>query len=315
MELYNGSTLMATIDHPPIHLIHGCQFCRAPTLGSCPKCTLVHYCCIQHHIADARYHGPFCSRIKAYIDLYLDPSRPFIFKSSGESFYLLSTLYEADTYATLEVALHIAMGMLQAERFDPMIVRNLVPFILLRLGMFQHCFDFCLAWSREDYMTKSSEVHYDLTRPKPFGIESKQMLTFQRAFFVAPVSRYWPQIVALALLKIRLYLGVKSLPITLPAMTARRNLRQQIATLYLKVNAYNYRFWRLLLDYVPNVQREGDGAPGQTLESVVSISWPAWHEAPDALQFLASLYEVYGDEVPADPAEAFKTVDPMSELW
>jgi hypothetical protein len=294
---------MATIDRPPTQLIHGCRFCRAPTLGSCPTCTFVHYCCRQHYIADARYHGLFCSRMKAYIDLPLD------LKNLEECSCFLLTLYEADTYITLEVALRIAMSMLQAKRSDPLGVRNVVPFILLRLGRFQLCFDFCLAWSREEYMARSPEVHYVLDRPNPFGMESKQMLTFEKAFFVAPASRYWPQILALLLLKIRLYLAVKALPVSNEVMTARRNLRQHIATLYLKLNSTQPLVWLLLLNIRPSVP------PAEDLGTFLSIALPAWHEAPDALQFLASLYEIYGDETPADPYEAFKTVDPMSELW
>jgi hypothetical protein len=250
ITLAEGDDSIASVefDPQPTRLISGCRFCRVDTFSTCSKCTYVPYCCLQHEVADAAYHAPLCSTLR----LFGNPSSMM----SIEFLAFLRTLLEADTDFTISCALTLSLQRLQTTPVDREGIRHIVPFVFLRLGMLQESFDFCLAWSNTGHMMGSEDVYYDLCQPRPFGIDHQHLFELPESLFVAPICIYYPQTVALMLLKVRLYLSVKSLSTSIHMIELRRNLRRQLITLYLKINAGNFAFWRRLLDQKTRPTRE-----------------------------------------------------------
>lgn len=106
-------------------------------------CNMVSYCSPGHRLLDIA-HNKDCLEIqRRQSDLRKE-------LNAGESHYtsrhdLVEYLYTMDTYEALSESLTHAFDVLKNDRGDRFSIRDQIPFILLRLGRDQVCYDFCVA--------------------------------------------------------------------------------------------------------------------------------------------------------------------------
>jgi hypothetical protein len=291
-------------------LLPGCryQICRTVTPGICSKCRYVHYCCEEHRANDRDNHDQLCNHISVLLAALKPCEKEGIqdlFRSTQHN--LLLTLLEADTFGTICWALDLACSMLRADRKDACYIRQIVPFILLRLGLDPLCLDFCTAWNDESQMIDNATISYSVksSTQLTFGIQPVDVYQLDGFAFGPPDPRHSHMMVALMLFKLRLHMRLGQEDIR---HHEQIRLLAQIKELYLKLNSVNTEFWPLLLynltgqqspqellnevmkgTAVTKPQRPSQELLKRVMEGTADtkgrlliISYDAWKETPDA---------------------------------
>ncbi|KAF6524831.1 hypothetical protein HZS61_010626 [Fusarium oxysporum f. sp. conglutinans] len=210
-----------------------------------------------------------------------------------------------------EAALERFNEMLRQDPTDPLGLRDLIPHVLLRLDREQECYDFIKWWARNGPEARSRSPFLNLHGANAF--ESLTKLSAR----VSNLSL--SHLVALTLLKLRLYLDCESVynfqqecileffepdpsfaDVDRPIGSLARNkmhstnfdraetlissLRSQYLELCREANAANSYFWEALIDDEPCTPPP-HYSPGsrQEAEQVVYQCRSAWQESEDAL--------------------------------
>ncbi|VUC29322.1 unnamed protein product [Clonostachys rosea] len=156
------------IKYIPGPLVHRCQRCKKPGAGEellqCNGCQVVRYCSVEHHEADRPSHQSLCDSIKgARLDVAKqeglirnatpDTTTPenafethvgFFWGVPGTQDYLEATynlavshLHIVGTLDGSREALAQMIHMLSLDRIDSCHVRDVIPHVMLRLGLDQ----------------------------------------------------------------------------------------------------------------------------------------------------------------------------------
>ncbi|KAH7411953.1 hypothetical protein DE146DRAFT_641871 [Phaeosphaeria sp. MPI-PUGE-AT-0046c] len=197
------------------------------------------------------------------------------------------------TYNALSASLIHALEILRHDRNDRFSIREEVPFILLRLGQDQICYDFCVAWTNEEQMFLDPAVTYDFEDPAPFAIPSQNMMEMYEYRFDVGNTSYFPHAVAMVLLKLRLLLRIVSVPETRALNAVRTTVAEQLKTLCNSITGVVPDFWPKIIDEVkqsPEVPDDVvfDGLESQAVRTLV-LSFAVWKESPGALELLEIL--------------------------
>ncbi|OTA58352.1 hypothetical protein K449DRAFT_415824 [Hypoxylon sp. EC38] len=280
----------------------GCPVCypklRPQTqLLVCSGCKVVHYCGAEHQKEHRPKHKAACKSIiesrakleKEEATLRAHPGDIFlpanVFENGVGRFWgLIETrdymnarfaaaddLLQINTIKAVEKALAHFQDMLRLCRSDNLGVRDIVPGLLLRLGREQECYDFLKWWA-----VVNDEHHYK--GRYDFGDVSLPYLDIRGADAFEAVDAFashlsLSQLVILTLLKLRLYLDMKSYdpswpppstefmrPIgeivqkkvrtisVLDVLEIPESLKDQYQALFIMVHGTNPHFWDALVD-------------------------------------------------------------------
>ena len=120
-------------------------------------------------------------------------------------FAAADALLQIDTAAAVEKALEHFTDMLRLNRSDNLGVRDIIPHLLLRLGREQKCYDFLKWWGIVD------DVYdwHDVTKPY-LDIRNADAFEPVDIFRSGDFKLSFSQLVALTLLKLRLYLDLEA---------------------------------------------------------------------------------------------------------
>lgn len=189
-----------------------CNHCDALEAEPCLGCGMVSYCKLDHRVLDIG-HDAICREIQEH------QSKIAKLPNEDTSQYtarhgLVSILYEMDTHIAISASLIHAMDVLKHDRRDRYCMREEIPFILLRLGMDQICYDFCVAWTNEEQMFLDPAVTYDFEDAMPFAIPAQDMMNMYEYRFDVENKEYFPHAVAMVLLKLRVLMRIMSVPET-----------------------------------------------------------------------------------------------------
>ncbi|KAK6223968.1 hypothetical protein LQW54_000114 [Pestalotiopsis sp. IQ-011] len=309
-----------------------CSVCdKLDGLLRCGGCKVISYCGAEHQISHRGEHKDACNKIKKTLaklereeaglrnhppDMFLPAN---VFETCvGQFWGILDTrdymrARFAAANALLQVESHVAVGktlehftdMLRLCRSDNLGVRDVVPFLLLRLGREQECYDF-LKW----YATTGSRSDYD------WGDNTLPFLDTRGANVLEGLDVFskdtsLSQLVALTLLNLRLQLDLSvcqdeeydsdeydgfSRPIgSVASKIARRGdsvdihmkaeaLESQYHTLLRWVQDANPYFWSALVDDVEPVPPPyySPGSGGEAM-LVLCQCRSAWVETEDAI--------------------------------
>ncbi|RDW57401.1 hypothetical protein BP5796_12851 [Coleophoma crateriformis] len=347
-----------------------CAVCADPVrLLHCSSCKVVSYCGTEHQSANRSKHKSACIAIRKSREvleqeetaLRADPGDGLIMPvdvfntAVGHFWGILGTrdymrarfaavtaLLRVHTVRAVEKALGHLTDMLRLCRSDNLGVRDIIPYLLLRLGREQECYDFLKWWA-----VVERDSYYD------WGDTTLPYLDIRGADAFEPIDMFssnrprLPYIVALTLLKLRLYLDltqfedlefgfgfnnswaepdqpvgmlvrekIQSLDLS-DVSTVVEALRSQYQRLCQVVNDANPHFWEALVD-------EGDEtpsppphySPGSIEEAnlALHICKRAWQETEDAILMVHSdtwrftrVYE--GNGIRNDPAETAEAME------
>lgn len=240
---------------------------------------------------------------------------------------VIDALRKIPTLDAIQASLDHALDALRLNRGDNMGVRSLIPALYLRLGRDQECYDF-VKW----YQTKGQESDYD------WGDASLPFLDIRNANALESVEYMcssWPDlsfVVAMALLKIKLLLDVKSLKNSsfladqvppeivgniqryVPQSTIISSnittmyhtnhdvlieeLSSQVELLYTAVDRANENFWLALVD--PGNDDHLNARPDsyshgseEEMQLNLQYSFDAWLETTGALEFITGTVRDY----------------------
>ncbi|TLS30535.1 hypothetical protein PpBr36_03444 [Pyricularia pennisetigena] len=202
-----------------------CHFCgeQKPNLPICNRCEMVHYCSRTHQIADHPYHKANCRYIAQCIekvsheaeqlrnvDWGADPYGKFFIIPETRAYMFaqmrLATamcLFDTPDAVNAQVELLLKMSWL-GRRDDGLYLRTIIPGLMLRLGKDQECYDFVKWWGTTPV---NSPCFDDIYLPY---LDLKGSNAFENyGWIFSSSSLELPMVVALLLLKIRLYLDIK----------------------------------------------------------------------------------------------------------
>ncbi|KAI6354658.1 hypothetical protein MCOR25_008515 [Pyricularia grisea] len=209
-----------------------CHFCfeQKPNLPICQRCEMVHYCCREHQIADHPYHKKKCQRIAQCIkDVSKEAERLrnvvwdadpygkfFIIPKTREymlaQWRLATAMSYFDTSDAVKANLELLLKMSQLGRADNgLFLRNLIPGLMLRLGKDQECYDFLKWWGTTP---THSPCFDDIYLPY---LDLKGSSAYEDYNWIfSSSSLELSMVVALILLKIRIYLDLQLLQRAFP---------------------------------------------------------------------------------------------------
>lgn len=244
---------------------------------------------------------------------------------------VIEALGKIPTFDAIQASLDHALEVLRLNRSDNMGVRSLIPTLFLRLGRDQDCYDF-VKW----YQTTGQESDYN------WGDTSLPFLHIRNTNALESVEYMcgsWPDlshVVAIALLKIKLLLDVKSLKNSsflgdrvppeivgniqryVPQSTIISSnittmyhtdhdslieeLSSQVELLYTAVDRANDTFWLALVN--PENEDHLNARPdsyshGSEEEMQLNLQYSinAWLETPGAMDFITeTVRDYFGDD-------------------
>lgn len=309
-----------------------CPVCnKLDGLLRCGGCKAISYCGAEHQTNHRGEHKDACKKIKKSLaklereeaELRNHPPDMFfpanVFETCVGRFWGIhetrdymraryaaaDALLQVESRIAVEKALEHFTDMLRLCRSDNMGVRDVVPFLLLRLGREQECYDF-LKW----YATTGSRGDYDWgDNTLPF-LDTRGANVFEGLDVFSKNASLSP-LVALTLLKLRLLLdlyvcqdeeydpddydGFSRLIGSIASKIARRgdsvdihmkteDLESQYHTLLKWVQDANPHFWSALVDDVDPVLPPYY-SPGSEDEAMLVLrqSRSAWVETEDAI--------------------------------
>ncbi|TLD31495.1 hypothetical protein PspLS_02268 [Pyricularia sp. CBS 133598] len=202
-----------------------CHFCgeQKPNLPICKRCEMVHYCSREHQMADHPHHNTNCRLIAEHIEMVSEEAErlrdhTWLTDPYGKFF----TLPETRHYMYLQTQLGVLLGSFgtpegvnaQLELFlkllllgrldNGMLLRTYIPPLMLRLGKDQECYDFLKWWGTTPV---HSPCFHDIYLPY-LNLKGSNAYEDHKWIFSSS-SLELPMVVALMLLKIRLYLDLK----------------------------------------------------------------------------------------------------------
>ncbi|KAK1826443.1 hypothetical protein QBC39DRAFT_21233 [Podospora conica] len=320
-----------------------CEVCHATTgLLRCSACSIYYYCGQAHQKADRATHRKTCDTIKNTkkqvddIEARLRAQTPNPFEADRGSFWLSMTnrMYLKARYLHSEMQLRSwrqqgvedavdnYMGSMDLDRGDSQGIRFVVPWLFLRLGRDQQCYDFCKFWQRSFKGETSSDCR-DLSVPflDIDGADATEPVDLWTSSQFTPLAH----ISLLYLLKFRLRQGLEAVKTCMAANpglspqdvlvkirteycgdilekrpdlitdsdavnAAMEKLDAQISCLFLASHKINEHYFKLLvkptnraLTYLPMAYTPGSV---EEAEYVFMISYSAWAESPESIQSL-----------------------------
>ncbi|KAJ1324685.1 ribonuclease HI [Microdochium nivale] len=324
--------LLANTISPPRCALASC----ASTAGlmRCSGCKVVSYCSTAHQAVHRRPHKADCNKIKN-LRTKLDAAEvalrarapdfdlpPDVFNSAvgrfwglpGTRDYMLArhnameALLRVDTCDAVESALDHALAMLRLCRSDNLGVRQSVPFLMLRLGREQDCYDFIKWWAdtsanpRYDWADMSAP-YLDVHGANPLeplttvlldhlDLDHATALTLLKARMLIDISEYenddgFP---ADPTLDRRIGQVISERvcrrdSVSVQAISDR--LAQQFSALCKKIQAMNPYFWETLLNDA-DISPPAYSAMGSPEEAALACihGKRAWEESEDTLQMV-----------------------------
>jgi len=209
-----------------------CSLCpTSSNLLLCDDCKVVSYCGPAHQAADRHNHHRTCHAIKTAHEalakeeaaLRVMPGdfgiREDLFAKNAGHFWNVhdtrdymtarfgaaNALISADTFLGVEMALAHLMDMLRLGRSDNMVLRDIVPGTMLRLGQEQECYDFLKWWA---VVSTDDKYDWDDTTLPYLDIRNADPLEPIDVFRQASLSL--SQLSTLTLLKLRLLMDLNS---------------------------------------------------------------------------------------------------------
>ncbi|KAL8344121.1 hypothetical protein RB601_004578 [Gaeumannomyces tritici] len=209
----------------------GCAACPSNSgLLRCGGCLVVHYCSKEHQIEHRQKHKTSCVAIKKTREalqreeakLRANPGDMFtpadVFNTGVGMFWgILDTrdymrarfaaadaLLKINNVDAVQASLDHLTDMLRLCRSDNLGVRDTVPFLMLRLGQEQECYDFIKWWA-----ATAQQGHYDWADTSAPHLDIRNANPFEDVDII-PVGGDLAHLVALTLLKIRLFLDLSA---------------------------------------------------------------------------------------------------------
>ncbi|KAL6713706.1 hypothetical protein ACLMJK_009171 [Lecanora helva] len=311
----------------------------------CQGCHVVHYCGRDHQVSHRDIHKDVCNEIKRGHQALskeerrlrniqgdvLTPDNLFV-EHRGQFWGILETrtymrhrfalvegFLKVNTCAAVQAAQEYLMESLYLCRSDNMGVRDLVPFVDLRLNKDQECYDFCKWWE-----TTGQDSHYDWG-----NLDNPYLNCKGSDVFEADVDIFmgeWASLnflVTITLLKIRVWLTMRAYRdtallsgktsrdllncirdqvihdtvlesrrdiLTGDTLTATINeLQGQIQRLYKGVNDSNAHFWPALLNPGKHLRMRPEyisHGSKEEMQLTLKHCYGAWTESPGALDII-----------------------------
>ncbi|KAI9933021.1 hypothetical protein ASPWEDRAFT_22769 [Aspergillus wentii DTO 134E9] len=314
-----------------------CGICdKTENLLRCARCKVMLYCSQDHQVTDYPAHKYACSNIgrkKKALDTeeetlrntpgdIFTPADPFntavghFWGMMGTRDYMRARIgfvhafRNVNTYDSVKTQLEHLMDMLRLCRSDNLGVRDMVPGVMLRLGMDQECYDF-IKW----YNTTGNEGDYDWGNMDLPFLDVKNADVFEPVDYLNERFGGTSQIVGVMLVKIRLLLDLTALqdaaatgkavsPTQLRssiiansrAIIERKDhrdiiskLKGQVDVLYQNIDKGNKYFWPALLEPGDNL----DVLPGmysmgtpEEMQLILERSYSSWVETPGAIDVI-----------------------------
>jgi len=240
----NGPQVPFNVSHA---LITGCPICpqeddfiRAtpnPNLSRCSACKVVYYCSPAHQAADRAAHKTFCKRVqkatfifekeqaalKAYKGItdwrkvFETPLEDFWGYEEGRRYIkagkeFVHELLRFNTKAAVEKALLWTLALMKLSPKDPSGLRCITPFLYIRTGRDQECYDYCKWWVTEGTHKEHAWDSEDLPLTGEDPLESAEVFERIRDYGADPPRRTdLSFLLAVLLLKIRMLSDVKFL--------------------------------------------------------------------------------------------------------
>lgn len=322
-----------------------CGYCgssKEPLLR-CSTCEVMLYCSTEHQASHRNEHGLACDTVKRQCDYLrseeqalrahhslLLPANVFdthVGRSWGLAgtrrymralHYMLGALRNIPSLDATQASLDHALNILRLNPRDTFGVQYLIPALFLRLGRDQDCYDF-VKW----YCTKGQEFDYDSRDMGSPFLHIRNANALESVEYMCGSSPHLNRVAAIALLKIKLLLDVKSLknasvladrlPLEIVGNIQRylpesaiissdkrtmyrsdynsliEDLSSQVDLLYTTVNRANEHSWRALLKPERHLKAQPvycrvDSKAEMQFELQSSID--AWLESPGALEII-----------------------------
>ncbi|KAI4620737.1 uncharacterized protein J4E87_007065 [Alternaria ethzedia] len=361
----NGPRVPFNISHG---LITGCPICPQeddfihetpdPNLSRCSACKVVYYCSPSHQAADRPAHKTFCKRVqkatfffekeqaalKAYKGItdwrkvFETPLEDFWGCEQGRKYIragkeFVHELLRFNTKVAVEEALLWTLALMKLSPKDPLGLRCITPFLYIRTGRDQECYDFCKWW-----VTTGNNGGYDWQNPEASqeSMKGSNVLepvdVFQRARNSRlgvntdnmPSISDLSHLVAVTLIKIRMRWGVRALrmgkivtfqdhaTVNLVWNTAKlrpghedeelvpltAELEDHIALLFAWTDAANRHFWPALLnpgDHLTATPEYVRTGDETEMQMVLQESYNAFMETKSAFVLLKDVLEMSQD--------------------
>ncbi|KAI4604954.1 hypothetical protein J4E80_010785 [Alternaria sp. BMP 0032] len=330
-----------------------------PNLSRCSACRVVYYCSPEHQAADRPTHKKFCKRIqKATFVLEKEEAalkahkakkgspNPFntktddVWQNEVARKYMLSgkevvlEMIRINTKTALEKALDIIDALTKMSYKDPMGLRCITPFLLIRLGQDQECYSLCEWWviegNHSNYDWRNPVVMQNHMKEDSNVFDSVKRFTKVRDYRYK-VHRYNPpsvsdlsHLVAVTLVKIRARWGllatrnckvvtfqdhvctnlvwnnpkikIRELEDCIPLIN---ELEVHITELYLAVDGMNPHFWPALLnpgDHLTAVPNQVYWGSEGEMQKTLQECYNAWAETEGAIGLIRELSDIAIDE-------------------
>lgn len=344
-EERNNMTVDILISHG---LSSGCGVCgKTENLQCCPHCKVMLYCNGAHQAAHLESHNPLCKAVSKKCarleseERALRSNAPFswlredVFKNYEGIFWgiletreymrarfaLADALGKINTRTSVQAQVEHLLDMLRLCRSDNMGVRNIVPFLLLRVNRDQQCYDFLKWWH-----TTGDDHQYDWSNTQLPYLDTRDADVFECVDIFCRRPFSLSHTVAVTLLKIKLLLDLEALQNSIvvgekvpreildsiqrhivrsPIISSNmklmdcwdhshtiESLELQVCSLYAAVKTCNPHFWERLVDPGCTPATQPDSCSQSSIEEarlVLEHSYDAWVETPGAIGVIKGL--------------------------